>query len=336
MLLLAKDYTIPRRVRQAFCVLIFAFCIGRFYLWRALCYTLMQYIRKGVGMAMRISELLKKDGVTFSLEVFPPKTSEKYAQTAEAARKIAELKPDFMSVTYGAGGGTGTFTAGIAAGIQREFGVPTLAHLTCVSSDRQHVLNMLKVYRENGIENILALRGDLPKDGVLSSDYRYAVELIRDIRANGDFCIGGACYPEGHIECAHKKDDLDHLAEKAAAGLDFLTTQMFFNNDIFYNFLYRARERGITIPIIAGIMPITSPRQLERSVAMSGTLVPSRFRAIVDHFGDSPEAMKQAGIIYATEQIVDLIANGVRHVHVYTMNKPEVAAGIKRNLTGIL
>ena len=285
---------------------------------------------------MRISELLARDGVTFSLEVFPPKTSDKYTQTAAAAREIAALRPDFMSVTYGAGGGTGAFTAGIASQIQAEFGVPTLAHLTCVSSSRAHVLNMLETYREKGIEHILALRGDVPPDGQVSTDYRYAVELIRDIRAHGDFCLGGACYPEGHIECANKREDIRHLKEKVDAGLSFLTTQMFFNNDIFYNFLYRAREAGIDIPVIAGIMPITSARQLTRSVAMSGTDVPQRFRAIVDCFGETPAAMKQAGIIYATEQIIDLVANGIRHIHVYTMNKPEVAASIMANLSEIL
>ena len=285
---------------------------------------------------MRISELLKRDGITFSLEVFPPKTSEKYEETAEAARAIARLNPDFMSVTYGAGGGTGEYTTGIAAGIQREFGVTTLAHLTCVSSSREHVLHMLNMYRENGIENILALRGDIPADGRVSTDYRYAVELIRDIREHGDFCIGGACYPEGHIECAHRKDDLQHLKEETDAGLDFLTTQMFFNNDVFYNFLYRAREKGIMIPVIAGIMPITSAQQLRRSAAMSGTDVPQRFRAIVDCFGDHPAAMKQAGIVYAAEQIIDLLANGIRHIHVYTMNKPDVAEGIMKSLSAVL
>ena len=285
---------------------------------------------------MRISELLKRDGVTFSLEVFPPKTSEKYSETAAKALEIAQLKPDFMSVTYGAGGGTGEFTTGIAADIQKNYGVPTLAHLTCVSSTREHVLKMLDLYRQNGIENILALRGDIPKDGKVSEDYKYAVELIRDIKENGDFCIGGACYPEGHVESVHKAEDLRHLKEKTDAGLSFLTSQMFFNNAVFFNFLYRAREAGISVPIIAGIMPITSPKQLSRSVAMSGTDVPQRFRAIVDYFGESPAAMTQAGIIYATEQIIDLVANGIRHIHVYTMNKPEVAEGIKRNLSEIL
>ena len=287
---------------------------------------------------MKISEILKQEKVTLSLEVFPPKTSEKYESTAAAAKKIAALHPDFMSVTYGAGGGTGTYTAGIAEEIQKEHGVTTLAHLTCVSSSREHVLKMLKVYEEKGIENILALRGDIPQDGKVSEDYRYAAELIQDIHkyAGGKFCLGGACYPEGHVECLHKKDDIGHLKDKVDAGLDFLTTQMFFDNNIFYNFLYRIRERGIYIPVIAGIMPITNAKQLSRSVAMSGTDVPQRFRAIVDYFGENPEAMKQAGIIYATEQIVDLIANGIRHIHVYTMNKPSVAAAIMENLSEVL
>ena len=287
---------------------------------------------------MKISDILKQEKVTLSLEVFPPKTSEKYESTAAAAKKIAALHPDFMSVNYGAGGGTGTYTAGIAEEIQKEHGVTTLAHLTCVSSSREHVLKMLKVYEEKGIENILALRGDIPQDGKVSEDYRYAAELIRDIHkyAGGKFCLGGACYPEGHVECLHKKDDIGHLKDKVDAGLDFLTTQMFFDNNIFYNFLYRIRERGIYIPVIAGIMPITNAKQLSRSVAMSGTDVPQRFRAIVDYFGENPEAMKQAGIIYATEQIVDLIANGIKHIHVYTMNKPSVAAAIMGNLSEVL
>ena len=285
---------------------------------------------------MKISEILKQDKVTFSLEVFPPKTSEKYQTVAAAARKVAELHPDFMSVTYGAGGGTGLYTADIAQEIQEKQGVPMLAHLTCVSSSREHVQKMVRIYKEKGIENILTLRGDIPRDGVLSQDYRHAVDLIHDVRELGDFCLGGACYPEGHVETPHKADDIRYLKEKVDAGLDFLTTQMFFDNNIFYNFLYRIRERGIYCPVIAGIMPITKARQLERSVAMSGTDVPQRFRAIVDRFGDDEAKMKQAGIIYATEQIVDLIANGIKHIHVYTMNNPEVAGGIMNNLSEIL
>ena len=285
---------------------------------------------------MKISEILKQDKVTLSLEVFPPKTSEKYQAVAAAAKKVAELHPDFMSVTYGAGGGTGLYTADIAQEIQEQQGVPMLAHLTCVSSSREHVRKMVGIYKEKGIENILTLRGDIPRDGVLPQDYRHAVDLIRDVRELGNFCLGGACYPEGHVETPHKADDIRYLKEKVDAGLDFLTTQMFFDNNIFYNFLYRIRERGIYCPVIAGIMPITKARQLERSVAMSGTDVPQRFRAIVDRFGDDEAKMKQAGIIYATEQIVDLIANGIKHIHIYTMNNPEVAGGIMNNLSEIL
>ena len=197
---------------------------------------------------------------------------------------------------------------------------------------------MLSLYKEKHIENILALRGDLPQDGLCSADYRYAVQLIRDIkeREKDFFCLGGACYPEGHVECAHREEDLQHLKEKVDAGLDFLTTQLFFDNSIFYNFLYRAREKGITVPILAGIMPITRAEQLKRSVAMSGTEVPQRFRAIVDRFGGKKEAMEQAGVIYAAEQIVDLIANGVTHIHVYTMNRPLIAKAILTQLSAIL
>lgn len=285
---------------------------------------------------MKVSDILKQDKVTLSFEVFPPKTSDKYEKTAAAAKKIAALKPDFMSVTYGAGGGTGTFTASIASEIQKEYGVPTLAHLTCVSSSREFVRNMVQKYQDLGIENILALRGDIPQDGKVSEDYRHAVELIQDLRELGDFCLGGACYPEGHVECEHKADDIGFLKEKVDAGLSFLTTQLFFDNHIYYNFLYRIRERGIMVPVVAGIMPITNGKQLSRSVAMSGTDVPQRFRNIVDFFGDNPPAMRQAGIIYATEQIIDLIANGIRHIHVYTMNKPDVAAEILDHLSEVL
>ena len=285
---------------------------------------------------MKISDILKQDKVTFSLEIFPPKTSEKYETTAATAKKIAALKPDFISVTYGAGGGTGAYTAGIAAEIQDSCQVPVLAHLTCVSSSRAFVMEMVERYRSLGIENIMALRGDIPQDGKISEDYHHAVELIRDLRSQGDFCLGGACYPEGHIECAHKADDIGYLKEKVDAGLDFLTTQLFFDNNIYYNFLYRIREKDIKVPVLAGIMPITNAVQLKRSVAMSGTDVPQRFRNIVDHYGDNPQAMRQAGIIYATEQIIDLVANGIRHIHVYTMNKPSVAAQMMEYLADVL
>lgn len=285
---------------------------------------------------MKISDILKQDKVTLSFEVFPPKTSSSYESVARATQEIAALHPDFMSVTYGAGGGTSEHTVHIAADLHAQYGVNVLTHLTCVSSTRQHVSSMLEKFKQEGIENILALRGDIPAGGAPANDYHYAAELVRDIKAQGDFCVGGACYPEGHVEAASKTEDILHLKEKVDAGCEFLTTQMFFDNNILYNFLYRIREKGITVPVIAGIMPVTNVKQIKRITSMSGTYLPERFKAIVDRFADNPDAMKQAGVIYATEQIIDLIANGVNHIHVYSMNKPEIAAGIQASLSEIL
>lgn len=285
---------------------------------------------------MKISDILKQDRVTLSFEVFPPKTSSSYESVARATQEIAALHPDFMSVTYGAGGGTSEHTVHIAADLHAQYGVNVLTHLTCVSSTRQHVSSMLEKFKQEGIENILALRGDIPAGGAPANDYHYAAELVRDIKAQGDFCVGGACYPEGHVEAASKTEDILHLKEKVDAGCEFLTTQMFFDNNILYNFLYRIREKGITVPVIAGIMPVTNVKQIKRITSMSGTYLPERFKAIVDRFADNPNAMKQAGVIYATEQIIDLIANGVNHIHVYSMNKPEIAAGIQASLSEIL
>ena len=285
---------------------------------------------------MNLRKLLNQDEITISFEVFPPKTSDRFDSVLATARKIAALGPDFMSVTYGAGGGTSAFTADIAGDLQKTYGVPMLAHLTCVSSTKEYVAKTVGEYKKHGISNIMALRGDIPKDGAICNDYHHAAELIRELREMGNFCIGGACYPEGHVECEHKADDIRFLKEKVDAGCDFLTSQMFFDNNIFYNFLYRIREAGIDVPVLPGIMPITAAKQLDRSVALTGTNVPERFRAIVDFFGDDPRAMEEAGIVYASEQIVDLLANGVRHIHVYSMNKPQVAAGILANLTAIL
>ena len=285
---------------------------------------------------MKIREILAEGRPTLSFEVFPPKTEDNYESVEKAAREIAELKPAFMSVTYGAGGGTSRYTVDLAAALNNDYHVPTLAHLTCVSSTRTHVKRVLEELKEKGIENVLALRGDIPADGKVEKDYRYASELIREIREMGDFCIGAACYPEGHVEFANKTEDILHLKEKVEAGCDFVTTQMFFDNNILYNYLYRIREKGVTVPVVAGIMPVTSASQIARICRMSGTYLPSRFKAIVDRFGGNPAAMKQAGIAYATEQIIDLIANGVNAIHVYSMNKPDVAARIQSSLSEIL
>ena len=284
---------------------------------------------------MKIRDILAKGTPTLSFEVFPPKTEDKFESVEKAAAQIAKLKPAFMSVTYGAGGGTSQYTVDIAAHIQERYQVTPLAHLTCVSSSREKVHQVLAQLKERKIENVLALRGDIPADGKVEKDYRYAAQLIREIKEE-DLCIGAACYPEGHVESENKSEDILHLKEKVDAGCDFITTQMFFDNNILYNFLYRIRVKGITVPVIAGIMPVTNKAQIKRICQMSGTYLPSRFKAVVDRFGDDPKAMKQAGIAYATEQIIDLLANGVNAVHVYSMNKPDVAERIWDSLSDIL
>lgn len=285
---------------------------------------------------MKIIDILNQDRPTLSFEVFPPKTSDTYDSVAKATQEIAALRPDFMSVTYGAGGGTSDYTVGIAADIQQQYGVDVLAHLTCASSTRDHVAQVLEHLKEKGIQNVLALRGDIPEGGAPAHDYQYAAQLVKDIKAHGDFCIGGACYPEGHPESPTKNADIDHLKAKVEAGCQFLTTQMFFDNNILYNFLYRIREKGITVPVVAGIMPVTNGKQIARICKLSGTYLPERFKAIVDRFGDNPAAMRQAGVAYAAEQIIDLIANGVEHIHIYSMNKPEIAASIQSSLSEVL
>lgn len=287
---------------------------------------------------MKIKEKLLENKVHISFEVFPPKTDAKFDSVMHAVDEIAKVAPSFISVTYGAGGGTSKNTVKIASHIQNDLGVDSIAHLTCVSSTKEEVRQRIREMKESGIENILALRGDIPQDATfpIPNQYKYAYELIEDIKSQGDFCIGAACYPEGHVESEHKEDDILHLKQKVDCGVDFLTTQMFFDNSVFYNFLYRIREKGIMVPVLPGIMPVTNGKQIARSCQLSGAVLPTRFRAIVDRFGDHPKAMQQAGIAYATDQIIDLIANDIRNIHVYSMNKPEVAIAIMNNLSEIV
>lgn len=284
---------------------------------------------------MKVKDILSLEKPSLSFEVFPPKTQDKFEVVSSAATKIADLKPDFMSVTYGAGGSTAKYTVEIAKSILDE-GVTPLAHLTCVCSTKESILEKLKQLKENGIENILALRGDIPEGTNPEEwDFKYASDLVSFIKENGDFCVGGACYPEKHVESLTEKEDLANLKHKVDCGCDFLTTQMFFDNDLFYKYLLRVRNMGITVPVIPGIMPVTNGKQIERSCKLSGAILPDRFKRIVERFSDDPKAMQQAGIAYATEQIIDLFANGINAVHVYSMNKPEVAQAIKNNLSEI-
>ncbi len=288
---------------------------------------------------MKLIDIIKMDKPGLSFEVFPPKTWDKLESVIATTEKIAKLNPTYMSVTYGAGGGTSDYTVKIAKNLKDGCGVTPLAHLTCVSSTRERVHTQLDELKEAGIQNILALRGDLvPGMDMNNLDYRYASQLVYDIKEySGDsFCIGGACYPEGHPESVSLKDDIKHLKEKVDAGCEFLTTQMFFDNDILYNFMYRIREAGIDVPVVAGIMPLTNPNTIKRTMSISGNALPQKIIRLVDRFGENPEALKQAGIAYATEQIIDLYANGINAVHVYCMNKPDVAEKIKSNISEIL
>ena len=287
---------------------------------------------------MKIRDLITQDKATLSFEVFPPKKDTDFADVEAAALGIAAFKPDYMSVTYGAGGSTKGHTIQLAQEIQEKYDVPTIAHLTCVCASKEGIRTALADMKNAGIENILALRGDIPKnyDGQVFAEFSHASELVELIKETGDFCVGGACYPEVHPDSANKHEDIIGLKKKVDAGCDYLTTQMFFDNNIFFNFMYRIREAGISVPIIPGIMPITRRVQVKNAVKLSGCNVPERFKSIVDAFGDTEAAMRQAGIAYATDQIIDLMANGVKHIHEYSMNKPEVAAGIQKNLSEIL
>ena len=286
--------------------------------------------------SLRITDIIGSSKPTLSFEVFPPKTTDKFDTVLEATHKIADLSPSYISVTYGAGGGTSRYTADIASDLLAR-GVTPLAHLSCISSTRSQIRDLLTDLSSRGIENILALRGDIPKgeDRPLA-EYKYASQLIEEIVSFGGFTIGGACYPEGHPESENGTRDIEALRIKVESGCQFLTTQMFFDNNILYNFMYRLYRAGVSVPVVPGIMPVTSAAQIKRIISISGNELPQRFVRLVDRYGDNPLAMKQAGIAYATDQIIDLFANGITNVHVYSMNKPDVAAAIQRNLSDIL
>ena len=286
---------------------------------------------------MKIIDILKNKRVTLSFEVFPPKTVDAVPTALAAAEAIAALHPDFMSVTYGAGGGTSDFTVHIASAVKKTYGVEVMPHLTCLSSTKEKVTETLQDYKEAGFETIMALRGDVPADGTRKNDFEHATDLMKQIKSfDSSMTLGGACYPEGHPESPSLAADIENIRRKVDAGAQFLSTQMFFDNSLFYSYLNRLHAAGINVPVLAGIMPITNKRILTRSLAMSGSAVPARYIAMVDAYGDSPEAMKQAGIAYATEQILDLYANGVRNVHVFAMNKPDVAKAVFENIRPVL
>lgn len=286
---------------------------------------------------MRISDILNKKNVTLSLEVFPPKKQDAFEGVVKTAKELTLLKPDFMSITYGANGSTRENTAEIASEIEK-CGIPSLAHLTCIGANAEGLENAIKRLKRFGISNVLALRGDIPQDmekDAAVGKYPHASDLVPALKDAG-FCVGGACYPEGHPESINRAVDIDNLKKKVDAGVDFLTTQMFFDNDMLYSFLYQLQSKGIHVPVIAGIMPITNAAQVQKMVMMSNAFIPRKLLAICDKFSDDKEAMRQAGIAYATDQIIDLISNGVRGIHIYTMNKSAISTDILHNVDSIL
>lgn len=286
---------------------------------------------------MKIIDILNNGKVNVSCELFPPKQGTELENAIDVVNKIAEVKPSYMSVTYGAGGSTVGYSAALAQSVQ-DNGIPALAHLTCVKADVQGLVNVLSDFKAKGINNILALRGDVPATLSDAPDgcFAYASELMHFIKSQGDFCIGGAAYPEGHPESGSLARDIENTKYKVDAGVDFLVTQMFFDNTVLYNYMFRLLSAGINVPVVPGIMPVTNAKQINRICQLSGTKLPANFRAMVERFADDPAALQQAGIAYATGQIIDLISNGFENVHIYTMNRPEIIGGIMRNLSSIV
>ena len=285
----------------------------------------------------KIIEILNDGRIHLSCELFPPKQGSELQNSLEIVNRIAAVKPSYMSVTYGAGGSTVGYSAALAKEVQ-DNGLPALAHLTCVKADEVKITEVLQQLQSHGVNNILALRGDIPADmqGDHQGSFAHASDLMRFVKEQGDFCVGGAAYPEGHPESGSLEQDIENTKYKVEAGVDFLVTQMFFDNTILYNYMFRLLRAGINVPVVPGIMPVTNAKQIIRICQLSGTKLPPQFRAMVEKFADKPEALKQAGIAYATGQIIDLISNGFDNVHIYTMNKPEIFKGIMDNLSEIV
>lgn len=285
---------------------------------------------------MRIADKFRKGKAVFSFEVFPPKKTSPIDTVFNALEQMKNLKPDYFSVTYGAGGSNPENTLEIASKIKNEYGVEALAHLTCINSTKSDIDNVLEGLKAHNIDNILALRGDLVPDISPKTDFKFANELCSYIKQKGGFNLAGACYPEVHIDASNQVEDILNLKKKVEAGADFLITQLFFDNSVFYRFLEHTKIAGIDIPIEAGIMPVTNKKQIERMVSMCGVSLPSKFAKIIQKYENNPEALRDAGIAYSIEQIVDLLANDVEGIHLYTMNNPFVATKIKEAVDNLL
>lgn len=288
---------------------------------------------------MYIKELYAAKKPILSLEIFPPKKESPIEVIYDTIQGLQNLRPDFISVTYGAGGSSTKRTVEIASLLKNKYGIEALAHLTCIASTKEQVNTIVAELEQQGVENILALRGDLPDDPDFKFPdplhFRYAQDLISHLKEHSPVCIGAACYPEGHTEAPSLAKDLQHLAEKVEAGADFLISQLFFDNELFYEFMDKLRATGVTVPVSAGIMPVLNRRQIERMTSLSGASLPKKFSRMMEKYEHNPEALKEAGIAYATEQIIDLLSWGVDGIHLYTMNKPDVARKIIGNISSI-
>jgi methylenetetrahydrofolate reductase (NADPH) len=286
---------------------------------------------------MSIAELFKTKNTVYSFEIFPPKKTSPIDTIYSTLNQLEGLKPDFISVTYGAGGNPAdSSTRDIASIIKNKYGIKPLAHLTCVNNNRQEMAEILGQLKEHGIDNIMALRGDINPDVPPRTDFRYASELVEFIQGQGKFNISGACYPEGHVESESLIDDIHNLRKKVDAGVEHLVTQLFFDNSVFYSFVERARIAGINVPISAGIMPVLNKNQIERMVSLTAASLPAKFTKMISKYEHHPEALRDAGIAYAIDQIVDLISNGVQGIHLYTMNNPMVARRITESISSLI
>ncbi|QOX64570.1 methylenetetrahydrofolate reductase [NAD(P)H] [Anoxybacterium hadale] len=288
---------------------------------------------------MKIKELFDAKKTVISLEIFPPKLTSPVETVFKTLDELKDINPDFISVTYGAGGKAKDRTVEIASKIKNDYHIESLAHLTCISATKEQINGILHELRSNGIENVLAMRGDLPEDPDFEFPdplhYEHASDLIRQVKAEGDFCIGAACYPEGHVDCENKVQDVKYLRDKVSMGADFLISQLFFDNELFYRFMEEIDLAGIDVPVSAGILPVLNKSQIERITKLAGCQLPPKFVRILDRYEDNPAALKEAGEAYAIEQIIDLMAWGVRGIHLYTMNKPDTAQRIIGNIENI-
>jgi methylenetetrahydrofolate reductase (NADPH) len=274
-----------------------------------------------------------------SFEIFPPKANYPVDTIYNAIDELYNLEPDFISVTYGAGGSTKDKTVEISSYMQNKYNLTSIAHVTCISSTKNEIDNILNSLKENNVQNVMALRGDYPKDyvpGTLPDDgYKNSAELIEYFKRNSDLCIGAACYPEKHPDAKDLNFDIDFLRRKMNAGADFLVTQMFFDNELFYDFYDKSQKKGINLPIITGIMPILNKRQIDTIINLTGNSIPKKFRRLLEKYESNPEALKEAGMSYAVSQIIDLLSWGVDGIHIYTMNKPSTARKILGSIAAI-